>query len=1051
MSYPGPDEDCYFLEFNYNGNWGILPPNTDFWWWGDYSAHQGIVFEHAAAGRYSVSVFHSVEGTPPPPVITTVRVYLNDDLVYTASNGNGIDTWSVGTFILHSGESVGGYAVDGNSRLDVAGQCELAGFDRIGFGDLSVTHLEGPNGSAPVVLKVGDAAQFTAEGVWLGQVCGGEQYTQIIEGFSSSDTSVGDIDALGVFVAKSTGHTQVSCLGYEGDPIDVYAIKVDLDVDSDYDGDIDEMDDPLEESAGGFVRIGSGNLTPMNLSFAPASLGVSGTMTLSAVAGGEKINVWPANNTDGTPLVLPKTWAVGSDIIPPTVYIQGVETSPKLRDVALELRFAVAGVSCCDIVRVSVLNVDLDVDTDRDGTVEDNDQDDAGESMWTTDRGAIFNVNLDRDGYRLNASGKPTPDAICFDNDGNPVDEDRYIETGNGNADELDITPLVIRKIAAKIPTGFKVFLRVSEQEDIQRIHVYKKIKAGNDNEAIWGSMTGPAPATEIDITPWLDPQGPNFQGDALTGDTTFGIEGLCFRNQGANVPENSPLHFDGYIGLTLELRSGSTVVGSDAVKLKVAPWLMLPQAQSSEEIWAMSYMGVNDAFLHNADAGPGYKGLNDSGQLQLVAANEVHYEKWFQDHIEIGYTQRPGGPKTCVVFQLPYGPQTDMVGNPEWPLTKLLSKDVGVFTLGQWLDNAWDSADYGGNLEILPPNPNYKLGRIVLGDSDSASDRLKQFLFSQEYQLPVTDVPVDWLGVSHIDEITSFLPDGSVAVADPALAWNLLTGIDPADRGRSVFFATGAGPVSGTASANATADMRIETATDYRNQPWQYIRVYSGNKAGTVGFISEIAPDYIRVSHVWTTTSTIINGAAPDFDIFHWSDQPLPPKTSDWAPQAGSKYVLCQGSRLWRYGVPAIVTVEEVLNDPNFAALNTVLIPASINDAKNRLQGAVGALTFRSVPSLFFGIRDIAPEDVRQHSCVAFNPGPTNLQPLNGKLYVPRQFGPAGGGVDLFENSIRSALGTTVEFVDCWDLYHVSLGEVHCGSVAKRLAFEINWWENQP
>jgi hypothetical protein len=148
---------------------------------------------------------------------------------------------------------------------------------------------------------------------------------------------------------------------------------------------------------------------------------------------------------------------------------------------------------------------------------------------------------------------------------------------------------------------------------------------------------------------------------------------------------------------------------------------------------------------------------------------------------------------------------------------------------------------------------------------------------------------------------------------------------------------------------------------------------------------------------------------------------------------------------------LPAIVTVEEVLNDPNFAALNTVLIPASINDAKNRLQGAVGALTFRSVPSLFFGIRDIAPEDVRQHSCVAFNPGPTNLQPLNGKLYVPRQFGPAGGGVDLFENSIRSALGTTVEFVDCWDLYHVSLGEVHCGSVAKRLAFEINWWENQP
>ena len=110
LNYPGPSEnDCYWLEFSYNGEVYGIPPGTDIWAWGDYSAHQGFVFEHAAAGRYSVSVFHSVERTIPPPATTTVRVYLNDDLVYTASNGNGIDTWSVGTFILHSGESVGGY------------------------------------------------------------------------------------------------------------------------------------------------------------------------------------------------------------------------------------------------------------------------------------------------------------------------------------------------------------------------------------------------------------------------------------------------------------------------------------------------------------------------------------------------------------------------------------------------------------------------------------------------------------------------------------------------------------------------------------------------------------------------------------------------------------------------------------------------------------------------------------------------------------------------------------------------------------------------------
>lgn len=251
LNYPGPSEnDCYWLEFSYNGEVYGIPPGTDIWAWGDYSAHQGFVFEHAAAGRYSVSVFHSVERTIPPPATTTVRVYLNDDLVYTASNGNGIDTWSVGTFILHSGESVGGYAVDDKKRLDVAGQCELAGFDRIGYGALSVTHLEGPGGSAPVFLEVGDAAQFTAEGVLLGTVCGGEQYTQIIEGFSSSDTSVGDIDALGVFVAKSTGHTQVSIQGYGGDPIDVYVVNVDIN--GDYNRDGVPEDNLAEESAVSF-------------------------------------------------------------------------------------------------------------------------------------------------------------------------------------------------------------------------------------------------------------------------------------------------------------------------------------------------------------------------------------------------------------------------------------------------------------------------------------------------------------------------------------------------------------------------------------------------------------------------------------------------------------------------------------------------------------------------------------------------------------------------------------------------------------------------------
>lgn len=41
----------------------------------------------------------------------------------------------------------------------------------------------------------------------------------------------------------------------------------------------------------------------------------------------------------------------------------------------------------------SAVRIDLDVDTDRDGVV-DNDLDEAGEDAWTPGRGAIFMVNL---------------------------------------------------------------------------------------------------------------------------------------------------------------------------------------------------------------------------------------------------------------------------------------------------------------------------------------------------------------------------------------------------------------------------------------------------------------------------------------------------------------------------------------------------------------------------------------------------------------------------------------------------------------------------------
>jgi hypothetical protein len=199
-----------------------------------------IKYPAAEAGLYRICVYyfadneHNVNkedvGYPQP---TTVRIYVNNDKIFdetytiTEHNGNttenGKSIWNVGTVVLHAGMDAGGYAVDGRF-LDVTKQRALRGVSpRTTY---SVENLTGPNGTDPYYMIVGEAAQFTATGT-LNAGSGNQQPNlEIIEKFSSSDQAVGTIDALGVFIAKSSGLTQISCEGYSGSAIDVHVLDV---------------------------------------------------------------------------------------------------------------------------------------------------------------------------------------------------------------------------------------------------------------------------------------------------------------------------------------------------------------------------------------------------------------------------------------------------------------------------------------------------------------------------------------------------------------------------------------------------------------------------------------------------------------------------------------------------------------------------------------------------------------------------------------------------------------------------------------------------------
>ncbi|HXG13257.1 MAG TPA: protein-arginine deiminase family protein [Gemmataceae bacterium] len=683
-------------------------------------------------------------------------------------------------------------------------------------------------------------------------------------------------------------------------------------------------------------------------------------------------------------------------------------------------------------------------DTNRDGRV--NAADEANREKWTKTSGAIFTVNHDDN------NGDRRPDAIDFNNNGVPFNEDKRIDTGG---DVQDIAPLVIRA-TGPLPADSKVFLRLESVEDAQSVHIFKAIAAGET--AILGDIgarvAGGAQApTEVEITSFLNPNQ----------DTTFGLEGMFYRYTGNFVPLE--LHFDGFIDIFLELRDNAgKVLKSDRVRFKVAPWIMLSNRQASQEVWASDMGVLNERFRLRARAEPGYTGLDNSHQLRTVAYDGPNRSHWFQDHAEIGYTHRPGGPKVYATFRLPYdhpdAPQ------PPWVKDRLLGPGFGVFQLGrslivpQFREQA--VGNFGGNLEVMPPTATHPLGQIVVGDRMSV--KMLAFLRSQQVQ-PVFTVPTSWLRNGHVDEVFGFdRVANRVIVADPQEAYNLLNAIPAADRGKSMFFALG-NTLSGTVPAAATENptIRIMTGIDLSGateRDWKYIRIYAGGEAkGQIARINRWGNGWVEVDKVWDTSTNITTDEARSSkNHWHWSWSRIAvaPNQGTWIhqPQAGDKFVLLQDSQFWWGGTPAAVTVEEVLADANFRTANLDRAQELINEIKNTLDdkaGGRGTLTFIKVPVLYFAWPGPAADFRRDKRAYAFAPGLANFQILGKDYYFPRQFGPRdAAGRDIFEKATKDQIASAL-FVDTWGEYHTKYGDLHCGTLVRREKLDLDWWSNQP
>ncbi|MBM4113487.1 MAG: hypothetical protein FJ253_09000 [Phycisphaerae bacterium] len=727
------------------------------------------------------------------------------------------------------------------------------------------------------------------------------------------------------------------------------------------------------------------------------------------------------------------------------------------------------------------LVIDLDADTDRNDTIDDADE--AEEDGWTTARGALFLVNCDNDDGQAN--GKL--DGVRFDRNGAPKDEDFTI---NGADDEIDITPLVIRP-PGKLKPAWRFYMRVHNISQLRAIHLFPEIKAGATS--ILGKTTAlDTDSLEVDITDLVRASA------CRRVDRVMGFEGLKFRlvNTAVNdpFPDAYPMLFAGLVDFTLEARDTSVgpplILGSDTVRLKVAPWIMVWNHRPSLELYAMNLGASNADFRDKINTGSG-------GQLVEYATGS----RWAQDDIEIGYSETPRSRMHVTGYTLHHGSTFEAAGGlgfAQFMIDLLLKEDHGIYRMPHPGAPTTDdqklafSLDYGGNLELMQAIGTSKLGRICYGngpgpDASSTGGMSKfkvRFLDSQEVQ-PTFGIDTSWLNVGHVDEYVSFWkPKGgdgkiTVIVASPQKALDIVDTALPADAGPGsdpgLLF--GLGAYTWGVATSATPNTLTDLSANFENMTYEWIRIYDGPGKGQIAHIDMVlGPNTLRIDQRWGPTDPtkfVIVGLPPDdpdatgqgLDRFYYD----PPKGPGWnsIPPVlpvgpGSAYVLMDGT-LFNPGPPTLAAVPFPPNDPaavtmkevkddfaDFRKLNTYArdIIAAQRGVIEAAAGGAANVTFIEVPVLYTGHLDPGPpEKIKARTARAWTPGAANIQYGGTKLLIAKQRD-FKGGTELFKTSIDAAVApSTAVYPDDWAEYHNNTGEVHCGSNALREFLPFKWW----
>ena len=413
---------------------------------------------------------------------------------------------------------------------------------------------------------------------------------------------------------------------------------------------------------------------------------------------------------------------------------------------------------------------DLQVDANRDGRIDEADV--LRENRWTPGRGAIILPNLDRDNTAAGAPDNWSGGSF----NGRPVAPNNVIDNA---ADLLDIGVIRLAKLKTLDAYNYTLTIRVlrpasdpawfknTAATDRVRLFLPGKVDGADTvlqpgDSAAMGRGIGhtirfraePVALSEYSIF--------DVAGDG--GGYYLGIEGI---KPGAVVRVEATLEW------TPVIADGEPpppeLINRDVVELKVAPFTLLDNRQR-----------VRQVIVENLNEHPvGFDNADVRAKLRALFGDDAIESKngdfWQQDGYEIGYVKAPYG-EMNLVLELPRARLA--MGEPNVSMRTfvrgtLLGPGVGVsldlagFPIG-------DNSSLGGDIDTVfkPGSDPGTPGFLLMSNMPTF---MRKFFDAQGVNGKAIDLPLEWLGVNHVDEVIQQTPTGKVLVADPDVAWALL------------------------------------------------------------------------------------------------------------------------------------------------------------------------------------------------------------------------------------------------------------------------------------